>query len=120
MAKAVSSHDLSPTERVAFETLVRLVGFVPQVRFGRATANEHLLRSLVVNENVLYAIYPVQNGGAVLRRGAREYRLLIVSAGAQSIAAAARAAGATRQALHQRSEERRVGKECRSRWSPYH
>ena len=22
--------------------------------------------------------------------------------------------------LHQRSEERRVGKECRSRWSPYH
>src|SRR3712207_9044883 len=23
-------------------------------------------------------------------------------------------------ALHPRSEERRVGKECRSRWSPYH
>ena len=23
-------------------------------------------------------------------------------------------------ALYQRSEERRVGKECRSRWSPYH
>ena len=23
-------------------------------------------------------------------------------------------------ALHRRSEERRVGKECRSRWSPYH
>ena len=23
-------------------------------------------------------------------------------------------------ALHCRSEERRVGKECRSRWSPYH
>ena len=22
--------------------------------------------------------------------------------------------------MHQRSEERRVGKECRSRWSPYH
>ena len=22
--------------------------------------------------------------------------------------------------LHMRSEERRVGKECRSRWSPYH
>ena len=21
---------------------------------------------------------------------------------------------------HERSEERRVGKECRSRWSPYH
>ena len=24
------------------------------------------------------------------------------------------------EAAHQRSEERRVGKECRSRWSPYH
>ena len=24
------------------------------------------------------------------------------------------------QALAMRSEERRVGKECRSRWSPYH
>src|SRR3712207_7252272 len=24
------------------------------------------------------------------------------------------------EALHVRSEERRVGKECRSRWSPYH
>ena len=22
--------------------------------------------------------------------------------------------------MHERSEERRVGKECRSRWSPYH
>src|SRR3712207_6939304 len=26
----------------------------------------------------------------------------------------------TRSARHARSEERRVGKECRSRWSPYH
>ena len=25
-----------------------------------------------------------------------------------------------RQILDDRSEERRVGKECRSRWSPYH
>ena len=24
------------------------------------------------------------------------------------------------QSEHRRSEERRVGKECRSRWSPYH
>src|SRR5256886_7003157 len=26
----------------------------------------------------------------------------------------------SRELLHGRSEERRVGKECRSRWSPYH
>ena len=24
------------------------------------------------------------------------------------------------EGIHHRSEERRVGKECRSRWSPYH
>src|SRR6266853_3501877 len=28
--------------------------------------------------------------------------------------------GAVRAVLRRRSEERRVGKECRSRWSPYH
>ena len=26
----------------------------------------------------------------------------------------------TGEFIHRRSEERRVGKECRSRWSPYH
>ena len=30
------------------------------------------------------------------------------------------AKGAIHHALDLRSEERRVGKECRSRWSPYH
>src|SRR5260370_21141355 len=29
-------------------------------------------------------------------------------------------AGRVHHDLHGRSEERRVGKECRSRWSPYH
>ena len=28
--------------------------------------------------------------------------------------------GSKSQGVKQRSEERRVGKECRSRWSPYH
>ena len=28
--------------------------------------------------------------------------------------------GKTTYKVHVRSEERRVGKECRSRWSPYH
>ena len=28
--------------------------------------------------------------------------------------------GCTRKEFEYRSEERRVGKECRSRWSPYH
>src|SRR5690554_5449722 len=33
---------------------------------------------------------------------------------------ASAARGVTGEILIQRSEERRVGKECRSRWSPYH
>ena len=32
----------------------------------------------------------------------------------------AAAAAAAAKSLQSRSEERRVGKECRSRWSPYH
>ena len=28
--------------------------------------------------------------------------------------------GTDRVSINERSEERRVGKECRSRWSPYH
>ena len=31
-----------------------------------------------------------------------------------------RGSAATRNGQYKRSEERRVGKECRSRWSPYH
>ena len=41
-------------------------------------------------------------------RRSEDYRLRAVSAGVKPQKAAAR------------SEERRVGKECRSRWSPYH
>src|SRR2546430_11172324 len=36
------------------------------------------------------------------------------------IAAVRAAAEVIRQGINMRSEERRVGKECRSRWSPYH
>ena len=37
-----------------------------------------------------------------------------------AVSAAARFAWAASAAFRARSEERRVGKECRSRWSPYH
>jgi Delta 1-pyrroline-5-carboxylate dehydrogenase len=41
-------------------------------------------------------------------------------ADAEAAVAAATAAAPGWRALSFRSEERRVGKECRSRWSPYH
>ena len=40
--------------------------------------------------------------------------------GQPTMADTAQLAAAIRAALLCRSEERRVGKECRSRWSPYH
>ena len=42
------------------------------------------------------------------------------SASAVSASSAADASSASVQDASKRSEERRVGKECRSRWSPYH
>ena len=39
---------------------------------------------------------------------------------AKALGDIARAQGMTQIARQLRSEERRVGKECRSRWSPYH
>ena len=63
----------------------------------------------------------------LLRLLANENRLLLVCAlleGPKVVGElAAVVPGITRPALSQhlhRSEERRVGKECRSRWSPYH
>src|SRR5687767_16040003 len=46
---------------------------------------------------------------------------LVAHDAAAGVADAAALGGAIGAAeIHHRSEERRVGKECRSRWSPYH
>ena len=44
--------------------------------------------------------------------------ILIIKHG--SLGDIAQASGAIQDISENRSEERRVGKECRSRWSPYH
>src|SRR2546422_5418888 len=49
--------------------------------------------------------------GAIIGRDARQLNL-----GAEDYARLQ----AFRKKIRERSEERRVGKECRSRWSPYH
>ena len=55
---------------------------------------------------------------AFAREGARVAVADAVEKTAQETVALINAAGG--QAMSLRSEERRVGKECRSRWSPYH
>ena len=57
--------------------------------------------------------------GIVGRSGAGKSTLLSLIAGLDE-PDAGRITVAGASAPHERSEERRVGKECRSRWSPYH
>ena len=71
------------------------------------------------DEAVIYQIYPLGLCGAPLQNDgdpsqADQHRLLRVLDWVDHI----KALGAT--CVLFRSEERRVGKECRSRWSPYH
>jgi len=49
-------------------------------------------------------------------------RIIVDSVGSLPVQLAAGACDSSQPAINQRvrSEERRVGKECRSRWSPYH
>src|SRR2546421_10579500 len=51
---------------------------------------------------------------------AREWAAALSEAPAQLLSAASSLAEAPVEQRERRSEERRVGKECRSRWSPYH
>src|SRR5260370_32771399 len=57
-------------------------------------------------------------GGRVLQGGVRGWR--VVPPGQRKWRCGRSAVRWARRILGRRSEERRVGKECRSRWSPYH
>src|SRR3712207_9066202 len=88
-----------------------------------------LFRSADPNERreiIRYAIYNTPNVGLVVIDGIRDLMLDI-----NNSTEATKLVGELMQwsseqnihiqtVLHLRSEERRVGKECRSRWSPYH
>src|SRR3989440_6962188 len=56
------------------------------------------------------------------RRAGRDVGQLAARAQARRVSASgsAPATVVTEVSIQERSEERRVGKECRSRWSPYH
>src|SRR5260370_26490908 len=51
---------------------------------------------------------------------ARKERVLLIGTDQRITSGPAVKTAALKGRIHDRSEERRVGKECRSRWSPYH
>src|SRR2546422_10132816 len=57
-------------------------------------------------------------GGAAL--APPDVKLIGLFTGAEPVPVPLGDVGERREVAHPRSEERRVGKECRSRWSPYH
>jgi len=60
------------------------------------------------------------NGGAHADNPIDIQEFMIMPVGAENFSEALRCGSEIFHALKARSEERRVGKECRSRWSPYH
>ena len=63
---------------------------------------------------------PVELARAYDREGADEVVFLDITATSDNRATTIEMAAHAAEELAIRSEERRVGKECRSRWSPYH
>ena len=101
-------------DRVA-EDMQRQGGFVPGIRPGQPTANylQAVLNRITLGGALFLGILAV---APLLAQGSA--RSIALTIGGTSLLIII---SVVIEALKQiRSEERRVGKECRSRWSPYH
>ena len=88
-----------------------------------ASNDGYLLQWFVARDIPVLGIEPAANVAQVaIRKGLPTLVKFFGRATARDLAAAGRHADLLigNNVLAQRSEERRVGKECRSRWSPYH
>ena len=65
-------------------------------------------------------LHPKVHGGILHRREDPAHRAAVAEHGIQPIDMVVVNLYAFEKTASKRSEERRVGKECRSRWSPYH
>src|SRR5256885_16203954 len=104
--------DVAPAgaERAAVDAVL---GPEPSGNGLRSTSTGHEARAR--RDLLLPALHAVNDRVGWISEGALDYicqRLMVAPAEAYGVA--------TFYAMFSRSEERRVGKECRSRWSPYH
>src|SRR2546425_9570916 len=118
---------LSRLQRVIFSIeIVRRIGTVGLFFFFQA---EDGIRDKLVTgvQTCALPIYAIDTTATIHRMGMAAYPTLagwpVDMAGESPVPylpTMATTVSVARTALEARSEERRVGKECRSRWSPYH
>src|SRR3712207_3729148 len=118
------------------------LGYDPVAVFDSGLQPAGMLPESVVHETMSHAEELARSGGMdtiffampdtrrdklapLVRRASLSFRHVVIMpnlAGIVNSAVSARylAAGTLALEIKHRSEERRVGKECRSRWSPYH
>ena len=74
----------------------------------------------IMQDPLIAAIIQVESGGDTLAYNAKEDAVGCLQIRPIMVREVNRLVGKDSFTLDDRSEERRVGKECRSRWSPYH
>ena len=114
-------------------TFQKLMGYVGKYKASLVLVAVCLIVSSAASVASSYLLKPLLNNYILPGDFPGLLKMLVVLGGLFALSAgcsyayarimvhvAQRTVAAIRQDLFDRSEERRVGKECRSRWSPYH
>ena len=109
--------ELSSKQRVFLKKMAHEID--PVVRIGKDGIDDDVIESIAnaVKKRELIKVKILQNSEVEV---ARELGNELASKTNTALTTLARDSRVSRATTRSRSEERRVGKECRSRWSPYH
>src|SRR2546425_1194923 len=129
MARVYLAVEQHPRRRVAIKVLdpeisTRLLRerFIREVDLSSKLSHPHIVPIFAAGEaaGLFYYVMPYVEGESLRHRLVRERKLALADALHITRDVADALGFAHAQGIIHRSEERRVGKECRSRWSPYH
>src|SRR2546426_6948041 len=129
MARVFLAVEQHPHRRVAIKVLDREVStrllrerFIREVDLSSNLSHPHIVPIFSAGEvdGLFYYVMPYVEGESLRHRLLRDRQLPLETALHIARDVADALAFAHGQGIIHRSEERRVGKECRSRWSPYH